>query len=164
MKRKLILWSVLLALAVFSASAAVGEGVYDIDLSAYSYDDLVVLRDRINLAMWESEEWQEVTVPIGVWVIGEDIPAGHWSITASPDGPSSWGSVAYGAELDETGKDVVYSLKGPYYREQVKRKGSGAAVNLEEIDLEVKDGMYLVIENTDMVFTPYAGKPSLGFK
>ena len=51
------------------------------DLSGLSYDELVQLRDKINLAIWNSEEWQEVTVPIGVWVVGEDIPVGHWSIS-----------------------------------------------------------------------------------
>ena len=35
------------------------------DLSGLSYDELVQLRDQINLAIWNSEEWEEVSVPSG---------------------------------------------------------------------------------------------------
>ena len=55
------------------------------DISSLSYDELVELKDSINLAIWNSQEWQEVTVPMGVWTVGEDIPVGHWSISLSPD-------------------------------------------------------------------------------
>ena len=55
------------------------------DISNLTYDELVQLKDQINLAMWNCEEWQEVTVPAGVWVVGEDIPVAHWSISLSPN-------------------------------------------------------------------------------
>lgn len=141
-----------------------GSAFAEIDLSGLTYDELVALKDRINLAMWESEEWQEVTVPIGVWKVGEDIPDGHWTIKAAPGQYYSWGSVKYGSKLDETGKTVLYDINGFYYAEQVKVEGSEAAVALTELDLDAKAGAYIVIEFCDMVFTPYAGKPSLGFK
>ncbi len=136
----------------------------EIDLTGLSFDELVALKDRINLAIWESAEWQEVTVPIGVWKIGEDIPAGHWTIKAAPGQNMSWGSVAYGTKLDALGKAVEYDFDGFYYSEMVKVEGSEAAVNLTEIDLDVQDGAYIVVDYCDMIFTPYAGKPSLGFK
>lgn len=40
------------------------------DISGLSYDELVQLNNQINLAMWNSEEWQEVTVPPGTYQIG----------------------------------------------------------------------------------------------
>ena len=42
---------------VLSAGIALAEGI---DLSGMSYDELVALKDRINLAMWQSDEWQMV--------------------------------------------------------------------------------------------------------
>lgn len=136
----------------------------DVDLSGMSYDELVELKDQINLAIWNSQEWQEVTVPIGVWEVGKDIPAGHWTIKAAPGGNMSWGTVGYGSTLDELGKDIKFDLNGVYYREMVKVEGSNASVSLTEIDIDMQDGAYVVIDECDMIFMPYAGKPSLGFK
>ena len=135
-----------------------------IDLTGLSFDELVALKDKINMAIWECEEWQEVTVPIGVWKIGEDIPAGHWTIKVAPDFDYNWGSISVGTALDKTGKEIDYKESEYRYGEQVKKVGSNAAVTLEEIDYDFKNGDYLVIKYADMVFTPYAGKPSLGFK
>ena len=55
----------------------------EVDLSGMSYDELVILKDRIDKTIWDSQEWQEVTVPQGLYKIGEDIPAGKWTILAS---------------------------------------------------------------------------------
>ena len=54
--KKIISCVILLAL-LFSVSPV---GSADIDLSGMSYEELVALKDRINLAMWESDEWEEV--------------------------------------------------------------------------------------------------------
>lgn len=154
MKKMILLLALALLLPVVAAA--------QVDLSGMSYDELVALRDQINLAMWESNEWQEVTVPQGVWVVGEDIPAGHWTIKAA-DGASSY--VKYGDELDESGKDVDYSpvkiskliisTGASYYNENS---------DCTEIDVDAKEGCYFVIDMGSAVFTPYSGKPSLGFK
>lgn len=155
MKKLFVLLLVLSLLCV----SAIAESI---DISGLSYDELVALKDRINKAIWESEEWQEVTVPIGVWKIGEDIPVGHWTITAAPGG--DWGSVEIGNALEETGKSIDIIGSDYYWGAQVKEKGSSASVDMDEIDYDFKDGDYIVIEYSDMVFTPYAGKASLGFK
>lgn len=154
MKRMILLLALALLLPVVAAAQA--------DLSGMSYDELVELRDQINLAMWESDEWQEVTVPQGVWVVGEDIPAGHWTIKAADDASSY---VKYGDELDESGKDIDYSpvkisellisTSASYYNKNSDRT---------EIDVDAKEGYYFVIDMGSAVFTPYSEKPSLGFK
>ena len=151
--------AVILSLLLFGSVA-----LADVDLSGMTFDELVALRDKINLAIWESQEWQEVTVPIGVWRVGEDIPAGHRTIKAAPGGNMSWGVVTYGTKLDELGKVLEYDSEGFYYSEQVKAEGSNASVTLSEIDIDMQDGAYVVIGECDMIFTPYSGKPSLGFK
>ena len=96
MKRVIVLVVVLMLVGAI----AISEGV---DLSEMSYDELVNLRERINPAIWNSEDWQEVTVPQGTWIVGEDIPAGHWAIEAYPGNTTL---IAIGDTLKENGKDV----------------------------------------------------------
>lgn len=142
--------------------ALCAPAIAEVDLSGMSYAELVSLKDQINLAMWQCQEWQEVTVPQGVWVVGEDIPAGHWSVSPV-DG--AWATISYGSKLSENGRSLDRSndrfseiLVNPSSR--IFREGQDATM----IDFEAKTGAYIIIENGDVVFTPYAGKPSLGFK
>ena len=153
--KKIIL---LLALALLLPVVAAAQ----VDLSGMSYAELVELRDQINLAVWESDEWQEVTVPQGVWVVGEDIPAGHWTIKAA-DGAYCY--VKYGPTLDASSKDLDYS------RENVSEIVTSPSTSFydansdrTEIDVDAKSGFYFVIDSGSAIFTPYSGKPSLGFK
>lgn len=153
MRRFLVLLlSLILATACASAAA-------DVDLSGLSYDELVALRDQINLAIWNSQEWQEVTVPAGVWIVGEDIPAGHWTIRPIPE---TYISLVYCDALDKFGKDPAPGWHG--WGGTLTAKTSGITVNEpKEVDLVMVDGMYF-INRGDVIFTPYAGKPDLGFK
>ena len=131
------------------------------DLSGLSYDELVQLRDQINLAMWNSEEWQEVTVPPGLWKIGEDIPAGHWSIRLGVKHGYTY--VWYFEQPDEFGRPFARMTK---YVNQSLATEDFHAFNEEyihETDFDMKDGWYFYCESTT-IFTPYSGKPDLGFK
>ncbi len=135
----------------------------EIDLSGMTYEELVALKDQINLAIWNSEEWQEVTVPQGVWKIGEDIPEGHWTITCAGDGRAT---IEYGDELNESGKSLswfgdIYYSERIYSKESIMYDENSSKVS---IDLEVKEGNYIIIDSGNVIFTPYTGKPSLGFK
>lgn len=58
---------------------AVSDGI---DLSAMSFDELLALRQQVNMAIWQSDGWQAVEVPAGMYQVGVDIPAGKWTITA----------------------------------------------------------------------------------
>lgn len=154
MKRIVSLFLILCALAA--------PALAEVDLSGMTYDELVALKDQINLAMWNSQAWQEVTVPQGIWKVGEDIPEGHWTICAA-DGALIY--VKYGNVLDESGKDVGYS------REKISEIISSPSCRTfdpnkdrTEIYIDAKSGFYFVIDSGSAVFTPYAGKPSLGFK
>lgn len=134
----------------------------EIDLSSLSYNELVTLRDQINLAIWKSEEWQEVEVPQGVWVVGEDIPAGKWTIKAA-DGLTAY--VYWCDKLDEAGTSP--SWMGSIYEYESlssqthKYYQKGDSV---EVTWELKNGHYFIVDSGIALFTPYAGKPSLGFK
>ena len=133
----------------------------DVDLSSISLEELIELRQQINLELWNRTQIKSVTVPPGVYVIGKDIPAGHWSITTEKGNLYKWSNVIYCSRLDGTGKNPSYS--GLYYSDTVKYPGSEALVGLTTIDIDMKDGMYLIIQYDPVVFTPYTGIPDLGF-
>lgn len=155
MKKLIAVLVLLLALPVFAQA--------DIDLSGMSYDELVALSDQINLAMWNSQEWQEVEVPQGIWLVGEDIPAAHWTIKPV-DGVYSY--ISYGNTLETNEKEVSYKSKD-YYHESIYSPTCNIydeGEDLLQIDIDAKAGSYIEIENGNVIFTPYSGKPKLGFK
>ena len=130
------------------------------DISDLTYDELVQLKDKINLAMWNSKEWQEITVPAGVWVIGKDIPAGHWTIKPLP---GDYVNVTYFDRLDQFGKSVGAGWLG--WGGTLTARGEDDITFGEptQVDLEMIEGMFFKCSHS-VIFTPYAGKPGLGFK
>lgn len=129
------------------------------DISGLTFDELVELREQLNLAIWQSADWQEVTVPAGTWTIGEDIPAGHWTLTPM-DNRICY--VVHASALDDTGKkakrsDTIFSCTLISSTHAQKNDG------LNQIDLDLTDGTFLILDAAVTV-TPYAGKPDLGFK
>lgn len=151
------LFSLFLAALLFYSSAAADP----VDLSGMSFDELVALRDQLNLAIWNSQEWREVTVPAGVWIVGQDIPAGHWSIRVAAK------------------KDFFYVSCFDALNEIEQRPASGARlvqqkiaspgysafgeINPESADLILEDGWFFKCGGS-VIFTPYTGKPDLGFE
>lgn len=135
------------------------------DISNLTFDELVALKEQLNLAIWNSQEWQEVTVPAGIWTIGEDIPAGYWTVTPKDAIASFW----YGDKLNEAKTDAGYgwdyntgvavTLNG-----KVNKDGSWKYPDEQhQISIDMKEGMYVKLK-CSYIFTPYIGKPDLGFK
>ncbi len=142
--------------------ALCAPAVAEVDLSGMSFAELVSLKDQINLAMWQCQEWQEVTVPQGVWEVGVDIPSGHWTVVPA-DG--AWASVSYGSVLAANGKSL--SSSKDRFSEIIVSPNSRiftAGQDASQIDIDAKVGAYIVVDDGDVVFTSYEGKPSLGFK
>ena len=145
---------------VLCCSVALAE----VNLSGMSFDELVDLKDKINLAIWNSQEWQEVTVPQGVWKVGEDIPAGHWTVVCAD--PWRKVEVSWGESLSESGESISWfgrnSVYNYVYNEHHKyfEKDDG----ITSYSFEVKKGDYIIIDEGEAIFMPYSGKPSLGFK
>ena len=131
----------------------------EIDLSGLSYMELVLLKGKINLAIWNSQEWQEVEVPQGVWEVGADIPAGKWEIKALP---GAYTHVTYGNELKNGGTDVKTKAYEFIYDPEFIRYDPNSDVTSWIIELE--EGYYVEIDEGPAVFMPYSGKPDLGFK
>ena len=151
----------ILLIAIITLSTSIVFAT-DVDLSGMSFDELVALKDKINIAIWNSKEWQEVKVPQGIWKVGEDIPSGHWTIEAC-DG--DWANIKVSTEIDEMGKSVKRSNR--YYYAQVTSETYRSYKpdnDVPAIDVELIDGDYIEIENASVIFKPYSGKPGLGFK
>ena len=157
MKKTVCIILSMLILLLFSVPACA-----EVDLSGMTYDELVELKDKINLALWNSEEWQEVEVPQGVWKVGEDIPVGHWTIKASKETGSTTVYVAWG--IKEDGKEVTIAEDHDNLFYWIKIYGEKGNGDLHEWDYDFQEGMYIQIENSNAIFTPYTGKPSLNFR
>lgn len=149
----------ILPLLLFCATAYAAQ---KIDLSAFSYAELVALKEQINLAIWNSKEWQEVEVPVGVWKVGEDIPAGKWTIKAA-DGLTTY--IYWGDRLNEAGTEI--SFGGSLWEHAFlisKTRRNYEKGDTTEVTWNLKNGQYFIVESGIALFTPYAGKPDLGFK
>ena len=132
----------ILALIVCTTSA-----VAEFDLSGLTFEELVALQQQVQLAMWETDGWQEVEVPAGVYEIGVDIPAGRWSLVAT-----GWTGVTYSSALDEYGAISYHdNISYGYYEPG------------QEVVMNLVDGTFLCIELSSVTFTPYTNT-SFSFK
>ena len=151
------LFTLILAVCMALSVAAADS----IDLSGMSFDELVALKEQINLAIWNCQEWQEVTVPQGLYIVGEDIPEGTWTIKPATN---HFTVIKFGDKLEPNGIEVAYS----------KNYGSGEAYSKDsrvtnasdplEFTFTAKKGDYIQVDYAPALFTPYTGKPDLGFK
>ncbi len=124
------------------------------DVSGLSFSELRQLLVNVKKALWACEEWKEVKVPAGVYTIGEDIPAGQWSIQA-PSG--TFVTVGYGSRLDDTGTGLE--------RSSIEYWGnlSGESDNmLHQLDIILSEDHYLVLLGA-CYFYPYAKKLDFSF-
>ena len=151
----------ILTLAIFLAvtAAAFADGV---DLSSLTWEELLELKAAITLEQWSRDEWEEVEVPQGVWVVGEDLPAGKWTITCKT-GYST--RVKWGKYLDKSQNDVDY-FKDFGDAETVYNPDwdSYRHGDVTQYTFEPPEGYYIVIDFGPATFTPFTGKPDLGFK
>lgn len=160
MKRFLALLFLLVFLPVFSYADLP-------DISGLSFDELVELKEEINKAIVNSKEWQEVTVFNGVWQVGFSIPAGKWTVKPVSVDPSlRTVNITYCDGLNAAGTDgSVANSNIIYYNQSIAFEGTEQAVEYPtSLDIDCKEGMYIIINHGMVSFTPYAGKPDLGFK
>ena len=148
--KKLITIILILALLLPSAASA------DIpDISGLSFEELGQLIREAKKALWACDEWKEVKVPAGVYTIGEDIPAGHWSIQA-PSG--EFVTVGYGSKLDHTGAELDYdSIE---YWGNIS--GSATDNSLHQLDIILEDGYFISLHSA-VLFYPYTKKLDFSF-
>ena len=126
------------------------------DLSGLSFDELGQLISQAKRALWACPEWQQVEVPAGIYQIGEDIPAGHWSIQV-PSGEYVY--YAYGSQTDRTGTKIDDDFT------DIFGAISGDATDhaLHQLDVIFEDGNYFEIRGT-CYFYPYVKKLNFTFR
>lgn len=124
--KKLI--AIVLALIILISVA-----IADFDISALSFDELLLMSKQVTAEIISRPEWKEVTVPSGQWVVGEDIPAGFYSISPSGKG-------GYIRVRNESGKLLL---------SQGIRKESDVFAKYE-----LKDGYTIEVEDGSLIFAP----------
>lgn len=67
----------LLIVSLFLPALAVAE----VDVKALSTEELIALRLSIVQELMDRGEMKSATVPAGEYIVGEDIPAGSYSVT-----------------------------------------------------------------------------------
>ena len=142
--------TVIILAFVFLSVPAVAEPE-TIDLATMSLEELIDLQSRVFDALVNSDEWLSVTVPVGTYQIGVEIPAGKWTISAREGEYTSFSVVdslnATGTGVDENGKYYHYGIiasESSFIFEEYPVPSF--TINLEE-------GMYFIIEDAPLIFT-----------
>ena len=145
--------SIIIILGMLLSSSA-----WAVDLGGMSLDELYKLQDEIKSEILSRSQWESVTVKPGFYVVGQDIPEGHWTIRYSKN---KYAVVTYFTTTDETGRTPSF-IGGAVYSANIgDPKGKMADVySNTEIDLELKANYYLMIEVGPVVFEPYTGRES----
>ncbi len=113
------------------------------DLSGLTFEELCDLQRQVNLAIWASDKWQEVTISVGVYKVGEEIPAGKWTIKRS------------------TNKYTYFRVGQKF--ENGKVKSYAFTSDLEtKANLILEEGTYIEVSDYPVIFTPYVN--SFSFK
>lgn len=154
--KRILAFLLVVALIGCVALPVAAEGI---DLSGLSWDELIALKAQINQELTTRDQWQEVEVPQGLWVVGEDIPEGMWTIVCG----SGAAVVKWGYSLRE-GEQRVDVLKSPSDTASVFSATDAQPGVRTQYTLEAKKGMYIEVGFTSVIFQPYTGKPDLGFK
>lgn len=110
-----------------------------IDLSTLTYSELLNLRSEVECAIIQSEEWRTVTVPVGIYDIGSDIPAGAYSLISAPTNTTTVSLLV----LDSSGATIrTWNLLT-----------AGSEIGRISFD----EGQSILISGGEIVFTPYVG-------
>lgn len=142
--------SLLFVTVILFFSLSVGALSEDLDLSALSYEQLTALENRIIQEMVSRPEYKEVIVPLGTYKVGEDIPAGKWTLSGLKDDA---GIVYWGKGLDEYGVEIPFNMKIADFAHFGEE---------DSISWELVEGTYIVVTIGAVKFSPYIPK-SLGF-
>lgn len=135
MKKLLCAVLVLMALVCSASSEIIA-----VPLSGLSQDELIALRDQIHQELLDRGIEKEVLVPMGVYTVGTDIPAGTYTVK-----PVSMEGTLFELYADEAMTDALMSDYLSTYTGNYIGK------------VELKEGNVVVIENANLTFAPYQG-------
>ena len=121
------------------------SALHDIDLFSLSYYELIALRNSIDALIWGSDEWKQATVPAGVYIVGEDIPAGKWTINMI-DSQSAYSVCAF----------AVYGSPDDFYNSNGCVSNAFLQVGTP-YTANIIDGQLVNITGESVTFQPYTG-------
>ena len=131
--------------------------ISDVDISAYTFEELLFLRDQVSDAMIINDVYQKVLVPIGVYQVGVDIPAGHWTVKTLDDPNIEKMEISWGEKLSDTKEYISwsgkYSVYNTVYNQNYKYYNSGNTQT--QYSFTVYKGDYVVVKYSPAVFMPY---------
>ncbi len=137
---------------VFLVFSSLSVSAQSIDLSSFSYSELQNIVAQVQNEMMKRPEFQSVEVPIGIYQVGVEIPAGKWTITKSN---SAWmAEVDTGSALEED-KNGVDLWGGGYNSALLSDENPTQTVNFV-------DGYYVEVSMGAVVFSTPTG-PSFSF-
>lgn len=128
------------------------------DLSIFTMDELHELQAKIRHEIISRSQWAEVTVPVGYYVIGEDIPAGHWTLRYAP-GEVSLVEIFHNADVtglrpaDALGDYVYFGVGDP-------ENPLSSVYENQQIDITLVDGYHFNVNYGPVIFEPFTGRPS----
>lgn len=137
--KKLI--TVVLILALLMTSAALADVP---DISGLTKEELVELNQQIGLKLFSEKLINGVHIPIGVYTVGEDIPAGSYRVKLENNQDNSVISLNY---IDDEGKKRVsgsFALGDIYGAYEVGK-------------MTLENGQIVIIDFAPVVFFPYSG-------
>lgn len=127
-----------LLLTAFSVSAQ------NFDLSQFSYSDLQAIAAQAQKEMMNRPEFQSVEVPVGLYVVGREIPAGQWTVTKT--GRSSMIETGDTLESNQNEIDVTPN----FYYTTLDDRAESQTITLIE-------GMYVQIKFNPIIFSTPTG-------
>lgn len=162
MKRTLVILMALLMASMIGFAES--ESTFESYLEVATTADLIALREEIDSAIRQSEVWEEVTVPVGTYQVGVDIPAGNWAVSAGMN--SARCSMIVGNALEDNGREVDYWDSDSWHDFELLSEYSYDDLEYLQTTVEnvyLPDGYYVEISDGSVLFTPYHGSPNFQF-
>ena len=141
MKKLISVLAVLTVLTCLIITPALAQSK---SLKEMSFDELILLQKQINKEIMSRPEWKEVTVPVGTWKVGEDIPAGTYSVSGGK----------FMATL------TIYKNEDLSFSSMVNMYTFSGMTSTTVGKITLHEGEYIVVETEPLVFAP---PQSLGF-
>ena len=127
----------------------------DFDLAGMNFSELSDLAIKANYEMMNRQEWFSVTVPMGMYTVGIDIPAGRYTIKCVENQHYcifEWGEYKNNQLLTSRGGSAfIYGEKSEYTKDS----------DTKSINAIFNDGQVIKIKHGDCVFYPYT--PAFSF-
>lgn len=130
-----------------------GNSSPEMNIDEMSFSDLITLREEVNSALWGSEELKSVTVPVGVYKIGNEIPVGKWVIRPVE---GSTAMIIIGTKTKNNGMEI----EPPYWHEQITSPSDSYSKynKTSEVVVTLESG-YISIGQSPVYFEPYLDEP-----